>query len=93
MKRILIILLLAVVAFPAFAQMGSNSHTLADLLTTAAESEENTPKRAESGLQGWIDCYEKSALKAHLFCGGVNDAREISGNSKLQDAFERGKNV
>ena len=34
------------------------------LLTTVAESEENTPKRAESGLQGWIDCYEKSALKA-----------------------------
>ena len=28
------------------------------LLTTAAESEEDTPKRAESGLQGWIDCYE-----------------------------------
>ncbi len=52
------------------------------LLTTAAESEENTPKRAESGLQGWIDCYEKSTLKAHLFCGGVNDAREISGNPK-----------
>ena len=63
------------------------------LLTTAAESEEDTPKRAESGLQGWIDCYEKSTLKAHLFCGGVNDAREISGNPKLQEAFELGKNV
>ena len=49
MKRILIILLLAVVAFPAFAQMGSNSHTLADLLTTAAESEENTPKQRQAG--------------------------------------------
>ena len=63
------------------------------LLTTAAESEENTPKRAESGLQGWIDCYEKSALKAHLFCGGVNNPREINGNPKLQEAFELGKNV
>ena len=63
------------------------------LLTTAAESEEDTPKRAESGLQGWIDCYEKSALKAHLFCGGVNDSREINGNPKLQEAFELGKNV
>jgi hypothetical protein len=58
-----------------------------------AESEENTPKRAESGLQGWIDCYEKSALKAHLFCGGVNNPREINGNPKLQEAFELGKNV
>ena len=93
MKRILIILLLSVVAFPAFAQMGSNSHTLADLLTTAAESEENTPKRAESGLLGWLDCYEKSALKAHLFCGGVNNPREISSSAKLEEAYELGKSV
>jgi len=63
------------------------------LLTTAAEDEEYTPKRAESGLQGWIDCFEKACLKAHLFCGGVNDPREIEGNPKLQEAFELGKNV
>ena len=63
------------------------------LLTTAAEDEEYTPKRAESGLQGWIDCYEKSALKGHLFCGGVNDPRDITGNAKLEDAFELGKSV
>ena len=63
------------------------------LLTTAAEDEDSTPKRAEGGLQGWIDCYENSKLKAHLFCGGVNGAREIEGNSKLQEAFEFGKNI
>ena len=63
------------------------------LLTTAAEDEEFTPKRAESGLQGWIDCYEKCTLKAHLFCGGVNDPKEISGNAKLQEAYELGKNI
>ena len=62
------------------------------LLTTAAEDEEFTPKRAESGLQGWIDCFEKAELKAHLFCGGVNDPREINGNPKLQEAYEMGKN-
>lgn len=28
-----------------------------------------------------------------LFCGGVNDAREIEGNSKLQEAFELGKGI
>ena len=56
------------------------------LLTTAAENEAHVPERAQSGLQGWIDCYEKSTLKAHLFCGGVNAAREIEGNSKLQAA-------
>jgi len=63
------------------------------LLTTAAEGENETPKRAESGLQGWIDCFGKASLKAHLFCGGVNGPKEIAGNAKLQQAFELGKNV
>jgi multimeric flavodoxin WrbA len=63
------------------------------LLTTAAEDEEQTPKRAETGLTGWIDCYPKCRLAGTLFCGGVNDAREIEGNSKLQEAFELGKNL
>ena len=65
------------------------------LLTTAAEDEdeEETPKRAETGLMGWIDCYPKSRLAGTLFCGGVNEAREIEGNSKLQEAFELGKGV
>ena len=63
------------------------------LLTTAAEDEEFVPKRAESGLTGWIDCFEKATLKAHLFCGGVNDPLEITGNPKLQLACELGKNI
>ena len=63
------------------------------LLTTAAEDEEGTPKRAEAGLTGWIDCFPKSRLAGTLFCGGVNDAREIEGSAKLQDAFELGKAV
>ncbi len=63
------------------------------LLTTAAEDDEQTPKRAETGLTGWIDCYPKSRLAGTLFCGGVNDAREIEGNPKLQEAFELGKSV
>jgi len=60
------------------------------LLTTAAEDEEHTPKRAESGLQGWIDCFDKAVLKGHLFCGGVNDPRDISGSAKLEEAFGLG---
>jgi len=63
------------------------------LLTTAAEDEEQTPKRAEMGLTGWIDCYPKSRLAGTLFCGGVNDAHEIQGNSKLQEAYEMGKAI
>ena len=63
------------------------------LLTTAAEDETDTPKRAETGLTGWIDCYTKSRLAGTLFCGGVNDPREIEGNPKLQEAFDLGKNI
>jgi len=63
------------------------------LLTTAAEDDAETPKRAEMGLTGWIDCYPKSRLAGTLFCGGVNDAYEIEGNSKLQEAYELGKSI
>ena len=63
------------------------------LLTTAFENEAHVPERAESGLQGWIACFGKSALKGHLFCGGVGGPNEIAGNAKLQETFEKGKQV
>ena len=63
------------------------------MLATAAEDENTTYKRAEQGLEGWIECYPESRLVGTLFCGGVNDAREIEGNRKLQEAFEMGKSV
>ena len=52
------------------------------LLTTAADNDEQTPKRAEMGLGGWIE-----------FCGGVNAPGEIEGNAKLQAAFAMGKGI
>ena len=42
------------------------------LLTTAADDEEQTPKRAEMGLCGWIECFPESHMADSLFCGGVN---------------------
>ncbi len=63
------------------------------LLTTAAENEEQTPKRAETGLTGWIDCYPKSRLAGTVFCGGVNEPREITDNPKLQVAFDLGHSI
>jgi len=63
------------------------------LLTTAADDEEQTPKRAETGLTGWIDCYPKSRLAGTVFCGGVNEPHAIEGNPKLQEAYELGKSV
>lgn len=63
------------------------------LLTTAADDEPETPKRAETGLGGWIECYPESRLAGTLFCGEVNEPKAIEGNAKLQEAFELGKNV
>lgn len=63
------------------------------MLTTAAEDEDFVPKRAEAGLTGWIDCYPKSRLAGTLFCGGVNDPRDIEGNAKLQAAYEMGGKI
>jgi hypothetical protein len=37
------------------------------LLTTAAENEEQTPKPAETGLTGWIDCYPKKTIASIAF--------------------------
>ncbi len=78
-----------------YYEMSGQMKTLIDryLLTTAAEDDEQTPKRAEMGLTGWIDCYPKSRLAGTLFCGGVNDPREIEGNPKLQEAFDLGKSI
>ena len=63
------------------------------MLSTAAEDEDDTSTRAEAGLKGWVDCYPKSRMAGTLFCGGVNEAREIMGNPKLQEAFELGEKV
>ena len=63
------------------------------LLTTDAEAEDHVCQRAEQGLMGWIDCYPKSRLAGHLFCGGVGAPRDIDGNTKLQAAYDMGKAV
>lgn len=62
-------------------------------LAVAAENEEHVPSRAVAGLQGWIDCYGKAAMKGTLFCGGINNPGDIDGNDKLQKAYEMGKNI
>ena len=62
-------------------------------IATAAENEEYVPQRAFSGIEGWVDCFDKAKLTGTLFCGGVTDIGEISENAKLQEAFDMGKNI
>ena len=59
-------------------------------LATAAEDEEDVPQKAFSGIEGWVDCFEKAKLVGTLFCGGVTDIGEIEGNTRLKDAYNMG---
>ena len=64
------------------------------ILTTAAEDEESAPEKAVSGLQGWVDCFEKAELAGSLFCGGISDAGEANGKKEEQDeAYRFGKSL
>ena len=62
------------------------------MLSVAAEDEAFVPEKAVSGLQGWIDCFEKAEFTGSLFCGGINDAGEAAGKTEeQQEAYEFGR--
>jgi len=64
------------------------------MLMTATEDEDYVPEKAISGLQGWVDCFEKAELAGSLFCGGISDPDEASGKKEEQDeAYEIGKSL
>ena len=64
------------------------------MLMTAAEDEAYVPEKAVSGLQGWIDCFEKAELAGTLFCGDISDPGEASGKKEEQDeAYEFGRSL
>ena len=64
------------------------------ILMTATEDEEYVPEKAVSGLQGWVDCFEKAELAGSLFCGGISDPGEASGKTAEQEeAYQFGKEL
>lgn len=64
------------------------------MLATATEDEEYVPEKAISGLQGWVDCFEKAKFAGSLFCGGISDAGEANGKKEEQDeAYRFGKTL
>ena len=63
------------------------------LLAAAAEEDEHTVDGAVTGLQGWIDCFEKARLAGTVFAGGVTSVGEIQGHPALQKAYEMGRNL
>ncbi|TCK89088.1 multimeric flavodoxin WrbA [Natranaerovirga hydrolytica] len=61
------------------------------LLATAAEEEESAMDGAINGLQGWIDCFEKTSLKGVVRGTGVFEVDDIANKPALQEAYELGK--
>lgn len=60
------------------------------LLATAAEAEDHTVDGTVTGLQGWIDCFEKARLAGTVFAGGVTAVGEIQGHEALEKARAMG---
>lgn len=64
------------------------------MLSVAAEDETCTPEKAVSGLEGWVDCFEKAKLCGSLFVGGLNGPGEASANAEaLEKAYQFGKKL
>ena len=64
------------------------------MLMTAAEDEAFVPEKAVSGLQGWVDCFEKAELAGTLFCGGISEPGEAAGKkATLDKAYEFGRSL
>jgi len=63
------------------------------LLSSAAENEETVPQRAVSGVEGWIECFERARLAGTVFMGGVTAAGENPAHPALERAYSMGKEV
>jgi len=63
------------------------------LLTAAAEDEETVPQRAISGMEGWIECFERARLAGTAFMGGVTAAGEKPEHPALEQAYQMGRSV
>ena len=63
------------------------------MLTSAAEEEPCVPERAVSGLEGWIECFERARLAGTVFMGGVTAAGENPAHPALEQARDMGRAV
>ena len=64
------------------------------MLSVAFEDEDYVPQKAESGLEGWVDCFEKAEFTDSLFCGGIGGPGEASAKKEALDkAYEFGRSI
>ena len=63
------------------------------LLSSAAEAEDYVPQRAISGVEGWVECFERAKLAGTVFMGGVTAAGENPEHPALERAYQTGKSI
>lgn len=63
------------------------------LLAAAGEDLETTVQGTVEGLNGWIQCFDKTKLADVIFAGGIMEKGEIEGHSALVRAYQVGKTV
>lgn len=64
------------------------------MIATAAEDDESAFEKAYNGLQGWVDCFEKAALKGIVTGGGIDEANTATNYSDvMRKAYELGMNL
>ena len=64
------------------------------LLTSAADNAKNSMDGAIKGLQGWIDCFEKTSLKGVIKGLGVTNSGDIENIPTLmKSAYDMGHDI
>lgn len=62
-------------------------------LAAAAEEGDEVYSRALSGLEGWIECFDRARLAGTAFAGGFNDAVGAEGSPALEEARRLGGSI
>lgn len=63
-------------------------------ISTAADLDTSSCKRAINGLNGWLECFPKATLKDTIFQGGVSDEGDVRYmRLVLTQAYKKGANV
>ena len=63
------------------------------LLSSAAEDAEHVPQRAVSGVEGWVECFEKAHFSGSVFMGGVTEVGENPSHPALEEARSLGSRL
>lgn len=64
------------------------------LIATAADDGDATFDKAYSGLQGWVDCFEKASLRGKVVAGGIDEAGSVNNFVDIKHkAYELGRGL